>query len=97
MRRFAEVRKTVRVVKQFKFDHRKKRMTTVVELPDGRWRVLVKGASEIVLKACTRMHNDRGQAEELGELMIRNLKPQVITPFVPYRAFSLLLLLSSPS
>ena len=48
------------------FSSARKRMSTVVAAPLGR-RVLVKGASEIVLAACTQMVDAEGSVVPLGE------------------------------
>jgi Ca2+-transporting ATPase len=48
-----KLRTEAQVVATFGFTSERKRMTTVVRRGDG-WRVLVKGAPEIVLERCTR-------------------------------------------
>jgi Ca2+-transporting ATPase len=37
------------------FSSSRKRMTTIYKLNDHTYRILVKGASEVILKTCTRM------------------------------------------
>ncbi|KAK1752290.1 hypothetical protein QBC47DRAFT_416759 [Echria macrotheca] len=46
------------VVQLFPFDSRQKCMATVIRLRDGRYRLLVKGAPEVVLAHCNRVVKD---------------------------------------
>lgn len=49
-----EARSKYSVVSVYPFDSAKKYMATVIELPDnGGFRLLIKGAAEVLLKACT--------------------------------------------
>lgn len=40
-------------VREFPFSSERKRMTTVHRLPDGRYRVITKGAPDVLLRYCT--------------------------------------------
>ena len=51
----------------FPFDSARKRMTTVIRLKNGRYRVFVKGASEIILALCTHRQTPEGKAVPLTE------------------------------
>ena len=46
--------------KVFTFNSARKSMSTVIPLPNGGWRVLTKGASEIVLWKCTSIIGESG-------------------------------------
>ncbi|EDQ88387.1 uncharacterized protein MONBRDRAFT_9247 [Monosiga brevicollis MX1] len=55
-RKYTEIRKDNPVdsyVKVYPFDSATKRMETIVRLPNGKYRMFVKGASEIILKYAT--------------------------------------------
>ena len=41
----------------FPFSSSRKRQSTVVELAEGKKRIHVKGASELILENCTQWHN----------------------------------------
>jgi magnesium-transporting ATPase (P-type) len=47
-------------VREFPFDSRRRRMSTLHAEPDGRHRLLVKGGPEAVLAVCDRVATDRG-------------------------------------
>ena len=65
-----EERASAKIVQVVPFDSAVKYMATVVELPGGKFRAYVKGASEILLGKCTRRladpSNDQLDAVELG-------------------------------
>lgn len=42
------------------FDSERKRMSTLHQYPDGRWRMAVKGAPEVVLRRCSSIQTSRG-------------------------------------
>ena len=49
-------------VKQFTFNSKRKSMSTVVPLPNGKgYRLLTKGASEIVLSKCSKIMTSYGE------------------------------------
>ncbi|OLN81411.1 Calcium-transporting ATPase 2-like protein 5 [Colletotrichum chlorophyti] len=58
-----EDRSNATVVQVIPFDSAVKYMVTVVKLPNGRYRAYVKGASEILLKNCTKVLNDPTSSE----------------------------------
>ncbi|GKT41889.1 calcium-transporting ATPase PAT1 [Colletotrichum spaethianum] len=58
-----EERTNANVVQVVPFDSAVKYMATVVKLPDGKYRVYVKGASEILLKQCNRVLENPGSSE----------------------------------
>ncbi|KAG8062755.1 hypothetical protein GUJ93_ZPchr0003g17325 [Zizania palustris] len=49
-----------KIVKVEPFNSTKKRMSVILELPDGGYRAHCKGASEIVLAACDKFIDERG-------------------------------------
>jgi P-type E1-E2 ATPase len=53
-------------VKKHPFSSKRKRSSIVVQLPDGRFRVYVKGASEMILRLCTSEADTCGVAQPLG-------------------------------
>ncbi|XP_075429899.1 plasma membrane calcium-transporting ATPase 2 isoform X5 [Ascaphus truei] len=50
-----------KLYKVYTFNSVRKSMSTVVKLEDGSYRMYTKGASEIVLKKCSRILNDAGE------------------------------------
>lgn len=54
----SEERSNVKVVQLIPFDSKRKCMGAVVRLANGRYRLYVKGASEILLEACTQVIRD---------------------------------------
>ncbi|KIL58739.1 hypothetical protein M378DRAFT_86043 [Amanita muscaria Koide BX008] len=51
---FRLIRDSAKVIQMIPFSSERKAMGVVIQLPDGRWRVHIKGASEILTKNCTR-------------------------------------------
>ena len=49
------IRANASVVQQLPFDSKNKYMGAVVKLPSGQYRLLIKGASEVLLKLCTQI------------------------------------------
>ena len=60
----AETNKTG-IVKMYPFHSNRKRSSCLVRLPDGRYRLLVKGAPEMVIRLCDRL---QASATEFTEL-----------------------------
>lgn len=58
MRSIIEERASAQVVQLIPFDSGRKCMGSAVRLPNGSYRMFVKGASEILLERCTRIVND---------------------------------------
>ena len=54
------------IVKQFTFNSARKSMSTVIPLPRGGYRLLTKGASEIVLDKCTHIIGNNGDVSGCG-------------------------------
>uniref|UniRef100_A0A8C8C6T1 Calcium-transporting ATPase n=1 Tax=Oncorhynchus tshawytscha TaxID=74940 RepID=A0A8C8C6T1_ONCTS len=50
-----------KLYKVYTFNSVRKSMSTVIKLPDGSFRMYSKGASEIVLKKCTKILNQEGE------------------------------------
>ncbi|KAL8342323.1 hypothetical protein RB601_005027 [Gaeumannomyces tritici] len=80
----AEVRSSADVVQVVPFDSALKYMASVVKLADGKYRAYVKGASEILLKNCTKVladpESDELHAVELTD-DIRETLNQTITSY----------------
>ncbi|CAJ1050462.1 plasma membrane calcium-transporting ATPase 2 isoform X4 [Xyrichtys novacula] len=51
-----------KLYKVYTFNSVRKSMSTVIKLPDGSFRMYSKGASEIVLKKCSHVLNEVGEA-----------------------------------
>lgn len=64
---FQVVRQETKIVKVEPFNSEKKRMGVVLELPQGGFRAHSKGASEIVLAACSKVLDAEGNAVQLDE------------------------------
>lgn len=60
-----EERTNANIVQVVPFDSAVKSMATIVQLPDGKFRAYVKGASEILLAKCTKVVADPG-ADDLS-------------------------------
>ncbi|XP_035244078.1 plasma membrane calcium-transporting ATPase 2 isoform X10 [Anguilla anguilla] len=50
-----------KLYKVYTFNSVRKSMSTVIKLPDGSFKMYSKGASEIVLKKCSRVLNEAGE------------------------------------
>lgn len=57
---FKSYRAQYPLVNRFQFDSARKRMTSIVEV-NGAHRLLIKGASEIILDTCTHYLNEQGE------------------------------------
>eukprot|EP00051_Salpingoeca_urceolata_P001296 m.39842 g.39842 ORF g.39842 m.39842 type:complete len:1317 (-) comp11313_c0_seq1:125-4075(-) len=64
--------------KIYPFNSTKKRMSTVIPLPGGGYRLLVKGASEIILGLCARYTDHEGRVVELTAERKEEIKQNVI-------------------
>mgnify|MGYP001136266668 CR=1 FL=1 len=53
------------IVKMYPFHSNRKRSSCLVRLPDGRYRLLVKGAPEMVIRLCDRVMMNNGELKEL--------------------------------
>lgn len=61
----SEERSNSEIVQLIPFDSGRKCMGSVIKLPSGKYRMFVKGASEILLAKCTRIVNDISASEVL--------------------------------
>ncbi|KAF9997333.1 hypothetical protein BGZ79_008980, partial [Entomortierella chlamydospora] len=66
---YSNIRADVKIAKIYPFSSAKKTMSCVVETQGGqeKYRLYVKGASEIVLRACTHYVDSDGQVKALDE------------------------------
>lgn len=70
---FEEQRQVCKTLKVEPFNSEKKKMSVLVSLPDGKTRAYCKGASEIVLKMCSRKINADGEVVELSEEQVSDI------------------------
>ncbi|OLN85148.1 Calcium-transporting ATPase 2-like protein 4 [Colletotrichum chlorophyti] len=70
----AEERENAKVLQLIPFDSGRKCMGVVVQLRDGRARLYVKGASEIVLAKCSQIFRDPSQDATLSQMTESNFK-----------------------
>ncbi|KAI1732668.1 e1-E2 ATPase domain-containing protein [Ditylenchus destructor] len=68
------------IFKVYTFNSKRKSMSTVIRLEDGRYRVFSKGASEIVLKKCKWWLGKEGQLVEFSQIKQESLVKEVIEP-----------------
>jgi len=66
------------VAKQYPFSSAKKMMSTLVKLPNGSFRVYVKGASEYVLGRSTR-YSVNGTDEPLTDAKVQELQANILS------------------
>lgn len=57
-------------VKVFTFNSARKSMSTVIPLEGGGYRLLTKGASEIILDKCTQIMGNEGEVSHLIKDMV---------------------------
>ncbi|GAV58198.1 E1-E2_ATPase domain-containing protein/Cation_ATPase_C domain-containing protein/Cation_ATPase_N domain-containing protein/Hydrolase domain-containing protein/CaATP_NAI domain-containing protein [Cephalotus follicularis] len=74
---FQAVRQSSNIVKVEPFNSVKKQMAVVLELPDGGFRALCKGASEIILAACDKVIDSNGEVIPLNEISIKRLEDTI--------------------
>ncbi|KAI3441010.1 Calcium-transporting ATPase [Psidium guajava] len=70
---FQAERQATKLIKVEPFNSTKKRMGVVLQLPEGGLRAHTKGASEIVLAACDKFLNTKGEVVPLDEASINHL------------------------
>lgn len=66
--------------KVFTFNSARKSMTTVIPLPGGGYRMLTKGASEIVLNKCSFILGENGHVLPLSTDGVRDIVQNVVQP-----------------
>ncbi|XP_064860593.1 plasma membrane calcium-transporting ATPase 2 [Oncorhynchus nerka] len=85
-----------KLYKVYTFNSVRKSMSTVIKLPDGSFRMYSKGASEIVLKKCTKILNQEGDTRvfrprDKDEMVKKVIEPMACdglrTICVAYRDF----------
>ncbi|KAJ8773238.1 hypothetical protein K2173_028415 [Erythroxylum novogranatense] len=74
---FQEERQKSEIVKVEPFNSTKKRMGVVLKLPGGGFRAHSKGASEIILAACDKFINSKGEVVPLEESSIKHLNDTI--------------------
>uniref|UniRef100_A0A7N8YN40 Calcium-transporting ATPase n=1 Tax=Mastacembelus armatus TaxID=205130 RepID=A0A7N8YN40_9TELE len=86
-----------KLYKVYTFNSVRKSMSTVIKLPDGSFRMYSKGASEIVLKKCSHILSEVGEARvfrprDKDEMVKKVIEPMACdglrTICVAYRDFS---------
>ena len=94
----AEERANAEIVQMVPFDSGRKCMAVVLKLPSGKFRMLVKGASEILIGKCTRIISDPtsgtsdvpihpSQVETLNNMVSRYASRSLRTIGLLYRDF----------
>ena len=74
---YETIRSQAQVVHRFPFTSSRKRMSVVTRTNDGRQRLVLKGASELVLEACSSFHSFNNEVVPLDDSM-RNSCRQAI-------------------
>ncbi|XP_029456628.1 plasma membrane calcium-transporting ATPase 2 [Rhinatrema bivittatum] len=86
-----------KLYKVYTFNSVRKSMSTVIKLPDGSFRMYSKGASEIVLKKCSKILNATGESRifrprDRDEMVKKVIEPMACdglrTICIAYRDFS---------
>eukprot|EP00257_Ricinus_communis_P022833 XP_015582680.1 calcium-transporting ATPase 4, plasma membrane-type [Ricinus communis] len=70
---FEAQRKELKILKVEPFSSDRKKMSVLVDLPEGGSRASCKGASEIVLKMCDKIVDDSGNSIPLSEEQVKNV------------------------
>ena len=68
----------------YTFNSTRKSMSTVINLPNGGFRLFSKGASEIMLSRCTQIVGRDGNTLPFSEDDAKNLIETVIEPMASY-------------
>ncbi|GAM26334.1 hypothetical protein SAMD00019534_095090 [Acytostelium subglobosum LB1] len=63
---YQTIRSTSNIKKLYPFTSTRKRMAVLVELGNGRYRLYVKGASEIILGRCSTYFDENGNVQQMG-------------------------------
>ncbi|CAJ1929294.1 unnamed protein product [Sphenostylis stenocarpa] len=74
---FQGERQSCKLIKVEPFNSTKKKMSVVVELPDGGLRAHCKGASEIILAACDKVLNSNGEVVPLDKESTNHLEATI--------------------
>uniref|UniRef100_UPI00398F5E4D plasma membrane calcium-transporting ATPase 1-like isoform X1 n=1 Tax=Pristiophorus japonicus TaxID=55135 RepID=UPI00398F5E4D len=69
-----------KLFKVYTFNSARKSMSTVLKNPDGSFQMFSKGASEIVLKKCSKIFNAKGEIKDLKPRDREDLIKKVIEP-----------------
>lgn len=70
----AEERANAEIIQMVPFDSGRKCMAVVIKMASGRYRMLVKGASEILIARCTKIIRDPTQGAEETTLTAENME-----------------------
>lgn len=70
-----------KLLKVFEFTPDRKRMTTVIDNGDGRFKLYSKGASEVLLELCTSIVGMTGELKEFTKEDAENLSRDLIEPW----------------
>lgn len=66
---YETLRSQAQVVHRFPFTSSRKRMSIITRTSDGRQRLVVKGASELVLDACSAFHKFSNEVVPMDDSM----------------------------
>mgnify|MGYP002385370287 CR=1 FL=1 len=61
----------------YPFSSEKKRMSSIIALGDGKYRIFTKGASEIVLYLCSSILESDGCVVPLDPNIVRTIEKQI--------------------
>jgi P-type Ca2+ transporter type 2C len=76
---YQDIRRNSKILDVIPFSSDRKRMSTVIELPNGRRRLYCKGAAEIVLKRCSTFLSMHGDIEPLANSKRRSLEDIILS------------------
>ncbi|CAA9999124.1 unnamed protein product [Nesidiocoris tenuis] len=64
----------------YTFNSVRKSMSTAIALPNGKYRLFTKGASEVILQKCNKIHGENGKVVSFTNEMYKNIINSVIEP-----------------
>ena len=62
---YEKIREQSQVVHRFPFNSSRKRMSVIIKTADGRLRLMVKGAAELVLDSCSQIHSFSNEISQM--------------------------------
>lgn len=75
---YKEIRSKYITIKEYKFNSRRKRTSTIIALEDPKKaRILSRGASELVLENCSKIHNLDDETIEITPEIKNNISKKI--------------------
>lgn len=71
----SELEKKFVRINEIPFDSKRKRMTTIHRLPTGGFRIIVKGAFDIIFELCTSVHTSKG-TQQLDQITRKKISAE---------------------